>query len=123
MLYISCVEFSTTKKVVLKSSIDPINIVLKTGFEITVIANGRENDLVELFDENKKPLIQPISKTNLIMTHLGGSNSNSIKEGKKIFKNISPNKYLVKISDSKDGNIKWSEVFEVLDKNVEIELK
>ena len=123
VLYISCAEFSTMKKVVLKSSIDPINIVLKTGFEITVIANGRENDLVELFDENKKPLIQPISKTNLIMTHLGGSNSNSIKEGKKIFKNISPNKYLVKISDSKDGNIKWSEVFEVLGKSVEIELK
>lgn len=122
-LFVSATDYSVSKQIVLKNSIEPITIILKVGFELTVTTKGRDNDLVELFDENKKSYVRPTSKDNMIVTHLGGGNSNVAKEGKKTFKNLLPGKYFVKLTDEKGGNEVWSELIEITDKNREVEIR
>lgn len=120
-LFVSSPEFAVTKVLVPQNSTGPLVITLKAGFELTVQAKAYEGKKTELYDEHKKKYVRPASQGELIMTHLGGGNANAIKEGKKIFKNLMPGKYFVKIANDKNG--KWSELIEITDKNLEIEIR
>lgn len=122
-LFVSNPEFAVTKVQVTKNSTAPITITLKAGFELTIIAKTHEGKTAELYDEYKKKYVRPASQGEMIMTHLGGGNANAIKEGKKVFKNLLPGKYFVKINDEKGGGVLWSELIEITDKNIEIEIK
>lgn len=122
-LFVSSPEFAVTKVLVTKNTTAPIIITLKAGFELTIIAKSQEGKTAELYDEYKKKYVRPASHGEMIMTHLGGGNVNAIKEGKKLFKNLMPGKYFVKINDEKGGGVLWSELIEITDKSVEFEFK
>lgn len=123
VLYVSSPGYSVTKKVLLKNDISPISITLATGFELTINAKNHELKIVELFDKDKKMYIYPSSKDEMVMSSLGGKKDNVIKDGKKIFKNLTPGKFYIKISDEKSRENKWSELIEIVDKNIEVEIK